>query len=145
MGWGLVDVISGKVTYVDCGCLEIDKGTSLPDRLMSLYEKVSELVSTYKPDVAAVEELFFSKNVTNGMAVSHARGVIILALAQLKIEVSSYTPNQVKMAVGGWGKADKKQIQQMVKMILSLEKVPKPDDAADALAIALTMQAYRKL
>ncbi len=110
---------------------------SLPERLLLLYQHLQELLQRHPPQGAAVEKLFFQRNVTTAMSVGQARGVVLLALAEHNIPVAEYTPNEVKMAVTGYGNAGKAQIQRMVKMLLGLEGTPKPDDAADALAIAL--------
>ena len=109
----------------------------MPDRLLILHREVSHLIATHQPDVIAVEQLFFARNVTTAIAVGQARGVILLAAAQAAIGVAEYSPSEVKFAVAGYGKAEKKQMQEMVRIILGLAHAPQPDDAADALAIAL--------
>lgn len=138
-GYGLVrELEDGNLLVIDYGIISTPKTDSGPVRLIQLYNEVKGLLERHQPETCAVEKLFFSRNVTTAIDVGQARGVILLALAQFGLQISEYTPNEVKQAVTGYGSADKKQMQEMVKMILSLEKIPKPDDAADALAIAIT-------
>jgi crossover junction endodeoxyribonuclease RuvC len=138
-GYGLVrELEDGNLQVIDYGVISTPKTDSGPVRLIQLYNEVRELLERHHPETCAVEKLFFSRNVTTAIDVGQARGVILLALAQSGLEISEYTPNEVKQAVTGYGAADKKQMQDMVKMILSLDKIPRPDDAADALAIAIT-------
>jgi crossover junction endodeoxyribonuclease RuvC len=138
-GYGLVrELEDGNLLVIDYGIISTPKTDSGPVRLIQLYNEVRELLERHHPETCAVEKLFFSRNVTTAIDVGQARGVILLALAQSGLQISEYTPNEVKQAVTGYGSADKKQMQEMVKMILSLDKIPKPDDAADALAIAIT-------
>ena len=138
MGWGVVeDDGMGGVRLVDYGALTTPKELPLARRLQMLYTGLSDLIARYRPDTAGVEELFFSKNVTTAIAVSHARGIVLLALANADVPVEEYRPMAVKQAVTGYGHAEKAQIQEMVRLQLGLERVPKPDDAADALAIAI--------
>ncbi len=108
------------------------------ERLVKIYNELNELLLLHRPDKAAVEKLFFQKNVTNAIAVGQARGVVMLALAQAGLDPAEYTPNEIKLAVAGYGSAGKRQVQEMVRMLLVLEKIPRPDDAADALAVAIT-------
>ena len=108
------------------------------ERLISIYDQLNELLLLHQPERCAVEKLFFQKNVTNAIAVGQARGVVMLALAQAGMEPAEYTPNEIKLAVSGYGAAGKRQVQEMVRMLLELEKIPRPDDAADALAVAIT-------
>lgn len=122
---------------VDVGVIETDSSAAMPDRLVILHRETARLIETYHPDVLAVEQLFFARNVTTAIAVGQARGVVLLAAAQAGIPVAEYSPSEVKFAVVGYGKADKHQMQEMVRIILNLDAVPKPDDAADALAVAL--------
>jgi len=139
IGYALVrDLPDGNNEAVEYGVFTTPKGNSAPQRLMQLYEELNAILARYKPDSAAVEKLFFANNVTTAIGVGQARGVVLLALAQAGLEVGEYTPNEVKQAVTGYGGADKRQVQEMVKVLLSLDKIPKPDDAADALAIAIT-------
>ncbi len=138
MGWGIVEEDGeGGLRLVEYGALTTHKDLSLPRRLQILYSGLTELIAAYRPDTAGIEELFFSKNVTTAIAVSHARGVALLALANADVPVHEYRPMAVKQAITGYGHADKPQIQEMVRIQLGLERIPKPDDAADALAIAI--------
>lgn len=137
MGYGVVQYDGVRVTPLDYGVLETPAKVPLPRRLVMLYEGVEALVKRHQPDDIALEELFFSKNVTTGIAVGHARGAAIVALRQYSECLYEYTPMQIKQAVVGYGKADKQQVQQMVKMLLNLKEIPRPDDAADALALAI--------
>ncbi len=137
LGWGVIEERGGTLTKIAYGVIRTPAGTEPPLRLLQLHNELSELLKTYKPDAAAVEELFFSKNVTTALAVGQARGVALLSLAQCNIAIFEYKPLVVKQAVAGYGGADKKQMQEMVRMTLRLDAVPKPDDAADALAIAI--------
>ena len=138
MGYGVINAVKGNYSVIDYGAVVTPKDCTLPQRLKQLEEGVQELIETFKPDNIAIEELFFSKNVTTGIAVSEARGVILLtAVKSLGKEVYEYTPNQIKQAVTGYGGADKIQMQHMVQVLLRLKSVPRPDDAADALAVAI--------
>ena len=137
LGFGLVIYEGNKFRTVDYACLYTKAGQPLAERLKYLYNNLEQLIQLHQPDHMVVEELFFNKNVSTALAVGQARGIILLAGAQANIPVFEYTPLQVKQAVVGYGRADKNQVQQMVKTILGLAAVPKPDDAADALAIAI--------
>ena len=138
-GYGLVRLAQdGSLVAVKYGVILTPKDASAPARLEMLYDELCSLLEEYQPDTAAVEKLFFSRNVTTAIAVGQARGVVMLALQQSGVEPFEYTPNEVKQAVAGYGSADKKQVQEMVRALLQLESIPKPDDAADALAIAIT-------
>lgn len=136
-GYGIVRSDRDDYQLVACGAISTPPKTSLDQRLLKIYADLVELVREYKPDEAAVEKLFFARNITTAIAVGHARGVAMLAIAEAKIPISEYTPNEIKQAVSGYGGADKHQMQQMVRMLLHLDEVPKPDDAADAVAIAI--------
>lgn len=136
LGYGVI-VGESQPELVDVGVLETSPTTPMPQRLVALYDGLQALISQHQPDVMAVEQLFFSRNVTTAIAVGQARGVALLAAAQAGISVSEYSPSEVKHAVVGYGKADKRQIQEMVRLILNLRDLPQPDDAADALAVAL--------
>lgn len=138
VGWGVIEGEKQRYTMIRYGCIETDKSKQDYHRLQEIYQEVYGLLQTEKPDQVVVEKLFFARNVTTAMTVSQARGVILLAAAQANLPVFEYTPMQVKQAVTGHGGADKTQIQTMMKIILKLKEIPKPDDAADALAIALT-------
>ncbi|PWV91977.1 Holliday junction endonuclease RuvC [Paenibacillus cellulosilyticus] len=137
VGFGFVDKDGHKLTPVQYGSIETKAGTPQEKRLIQVYESAGALMDKYKPDEVAVEKLFFNRNVTTAFAVGQARGVIILAAAQRGLPVAEYTPLQVKQAVVGYGKAEKRQVQEMVRMFLKLSSVPKPDDVADALAVAI--------
>jgi crossover junction endodeoxyribonuclease RuvC len=138
-GFGLVRLEDdGSLVAVKYGVILTPKEASAPVRLEMLYNDLSELLREYHPDTAAVEKLFFSRNVTTALAVGQARGVVMLCMQQAGIEPFEYTPNEIKQAVAGYGGAQKKQIQEMVRALLQMDSIPKPDDAADALAIAIT-------
>ncbi|XEC93161.1 crossover junction endodeoxyribonuclease RuvC [Paenibacillus tarimensis] len=136
-GFGFIDKVGHKLVPVQYGSIDTLAHTPQETRLLQVYEAAVSLLDKYKPDAIAVEKLFFNRNVTTAFAVGQARGVIILAAAQRGIPVAEYTPLQVKQAVVGYGKAEKRQVQEMVKLFLKLTSVPKPDDVADALAIAI--------
>jgi crossover junction endodeoxyribonuclease RuvC len=141
---GLATIGYGFVTYekepqlISCGCIETKAKTDFKERLNIINCELSQLIKKYKPSFAGVEKLFFCKNVKTAMDVGHARGVIILTLCQNKIPIYEYTPLQIKQAITSYGKADKNQMKEMVKIILKLKSVPKKDDTADALSAALT-------
>ncbi len=138
MGWGVVEEDgAGGLRLVDYGALTTLKGQPLSHRLQQLYHGLTAIIAKHQPETAGVEELFFAKNVTTAISVSHARGVALLALANADIPVSEYRPMAVKQAVTGYGHAEKSQIQEMVRLQLGLDDIPKPDDAADALAVAI--------
>lgn len=136
-GYGLVSFHNGKATAEDFGCILTSKNDTASQRLDSLYNSMMQLLDMTKPDVVAIEKLFFNTNVTTAISVGQARGVILLAIEQHGLPISEYTPLQVKSAVCGYGMAKKPQVQQMIQVLLKLKSAPKPDDAADALAIAL--------
>ncbi len=137
MGYGVIDYIGNQMKVVDYGCIKTDANLSMPERLGLLYDDLVMLIDKYQADAMAVEELFFNRNVTTAITVGQARGVIILAGVKAGLDVYEYTPLQVKQAVCGYGRADNRQVQEMVKMFLNLKTIPKPDDAADALAISI--------
>lgn len=138
LGFGIIDVNArGKVKLVDGGVIRTPVKQADSLRLETIYDELTEIIKEHKPDVMSVEKLFFAQNVTTAMSVSQARGVVLLCGVQSGLELFEYTPLQIKQAVTGYGKADKKQVQEMVRVILGLESVPKPDDAADALAAAI--------
>jgi crossover junction endodeoxyribonuclease RuvC len=138
LGYGVIEKDErGNFRALDCGVVTTPKEEGLPVRLAMLEEGVNKILQKYKPDEVAVEELFFSKNITTGIAVAHARGVALLACVKSCGKLYEYTPMQIKQALTGYGKADKKQMQAVVTSLLKLKAVPKPDDAADALAVAL--------
>ncbi|RPJ28122.1 MAG: crossover junction endodeoxyribonuclease RuvC [Chloroflexi bacterium] len=138
-GYGLVRLTpDGSLVAVNYGVILTSKDATAPARLVMLYDQLHEILNEYHPEIAAVEKLFFSRNVTTALAVGQARGVVMLCLQQSGIEAFEYTPNEVKQAVAGYGSAQKRQVQEMVRALLQLDAIPKPDDAADALAIAIT-------
>jgi crossover junction endodeoxyribonuclease RuvC len=137
VGWGVVEGIHDKLIAKDYGCIETDKRLPIEKRLAIIYKELQKIIRKYKPDIISVEELFFFKNVSTAIAVSQARGVILLAAEQSKVPVQEFTPLQVKQTICGYGRAEKAQIQKMIKIILKLKTTPKPDDTADALAIAI--------
>ncbi|MBE5779827.1 MAG: crossover junction endodeoxyribonuclease RuvC [Clostridiales bacterium] len=141
LGWGVIEAQPGRQKLVDYGCILTTPDQRLPERLKQIGEDMQALLQKYQPDEIAFEELFFAKNVTTAFTVGAARGVSIAACAAYTDQLYEYTPMQVKQAIVGWGKADKKQMQLMVKMLLHMEEIAKPDDAADAIAIALTHAA----
>ena len=136
-GYGLVRETETGPALVAYGTIQTPAGAPMPDRLRTIYQELKELIALHGPDTAAVEKLFFQRNVSTAMSVGQARGVARLALAEAGVSVGEYPPRDVKLAVAGYGGADKPQVQQMVRAILNLPEVPKPDDAADALAVAI--------
>ena len=138
LGFGVIEAERGTTRPLCHGCIETSaQDRSHPDRLLAIYSEVDALLEKYQPSHLALEKLFFQKNITSAMGVSEVRGVVLLAAAQRRIPVTEYTPNQVKQAITGSGRADKKQVQEMIKRLLKLAEIPRPDDAADALSIAL--------
>ncbi|GGJ16944.1 crossover junction endodeoxyribonuclease RuvC [Paenibacillus hunanensis] len=137
VGFGFIDKNGSKLTPVQYGCIQTEAHTPEEERLLHVYEGMVQLIEKYEPQMIAFEKLFFNRNVTTAMSVSQARGVAILAAAQKGLPIAEYTPMQVKQAIVGYGKAEKRQVQEMVRMFLNLQKVPKPDDVADALAVAV--------
>ncbi len=137
-GFGIIEYERGQYAFVDAGVITTPAGQPMPERLVTLHEELAEVIRETKPAQAAVELLYFSTNVTTAISVGQARGVILLALAEAGLIPAEYTPMQVKQAVTGYGGAKKPQIQEMVRVLLKLPTIPKPDDAADALAIAMT-------
>ncbi len=138
MGWGVIEVQSSKFKVQNCGCIQTLAGLRIEQRLKQIHEALNVIFKENRPDVLVIEELFFNTNAKTAFVVGQARGVVLLTAAQKNIPVAIYTPLQVKMALTGYGRADKNQIGQMVKILLKLPTIPKPDDTADALAIALT-------
>lgn len=137
VGYGIIKYEGNKFSVIDYGAITTPAKMELPERLKEIYEGITELIRNFKPDVLAVEELFFNTNVKTAISVGHGRGVAILAGANAGLNVYEYTPLQVKQSVVGYGRAQKAQVQQMIKAILCLNQVPKPDDVADALAVAV--------
>ena len=138
MGYGVIESDGSKHRLIQYGALTTAAHTPTPARLRAIFTGVNQLMDMFTPDDVAFEELFFSKNVTTGMAVSAARGAALVAAAQRTENLYEYTPMQIKQAVTGYGKADKHQVQTMVKMLLRMDEIAQPDDAADAIAVALT-------
>ena len=136
-GFGLIDAQRGQLQLLQCGAITTPAGMAFSARLEIIYEDMRKLLEVARPDAVAIEELFFGQNVTTGIGVAQSRGVILLAIRQAGLEVTSYKPMQVKQAVVGYGNATKHQVQDMTKRLLHLSAMPKPDDAADAIAIAL--------
>jgi len=145
LGWGIVEVHGSQFTVHGYGCIETKATLSVEDRLLQIYTTLTEIIEKEKPYHMAVEELFFNTNVSTAMVVGQARGVVLLLGAQHKLPIGIYTPLQVKVAVTGFGRAEKIQVGQMVKVILKLPAIPKPDDTADALAVAITHAFSYKL
>jgi crossover junction endodeoxyribonuclease RuvC len=137
LGFGVIDAAKGNIRLVTAGVITTPPHTPLPDRLEEIYLGLTEIIAETKPDIMAIELLFFAQNVTTAMSVSHARGVAMLTGKQAKLAIEEYTPMQIKQTMTGYGRATKKQIQEMVRLQLGLSEVPKPDDCADALATAL--------
>jgi len=144
LGFGVIDVVRGKAKLVTAGVIRTPPHTPLPERLEEIYDGLNEIISETKPSVASIEKLFFARNVTTAMSVSHARGVAMLVSKKAGLEIAEYTPLQIKQTLTGYGKADKKQMQEMVRLHLGLHEVPKPDDAADALAAAITHSMFSR-
>jgi len=137
-GYGVVEVQGHKQTALVYGCVETAPHTPTGVRLKEIYERMRTIMESYKPDIVAIEQLFFARNVSTALTASEARGVVVLAAEMAGIAQVTYTPLQVKQAVVGYGRAEKSQVQEMVRVLLGLRELPKPDDAADALAVALT-------
>ena len=137
IGFGLVQADRNQYSLLRCGAITTPAGMDFSARLEIIYEDMRQLLEVAKPDVVAIEELFFGQNVTTGIGVAQARGVILLAIRQAGVEIASYKPAQVKQSVVGYGNATKHQVQDMTRRLLHLEKMPKPDDAADAIALAV--------
>lgn len=138
LGFGVIDVEKGKMKLLDAGVITTPPKQADSDRLETIFDELQGIIKQHSPDVMAVEKLFFAQNVTTAMSVAQARGVVLLLGKQHKLELYEYTPLQIKQAMTGYGKATKQQIQEMVRMMLNLKEIPKPDDAADALACAIT-------
>lgn len=143
LGFGVIDANRGKMKLVTAGVIRTPAHTPLPERLGEIYDGLTEIIEETKPSVMAIEKLFFSQNVTTAMSVSHARGVAMLTAHQAQLIIEEYAPLEIKQTMTGYGRADKKQMQEMVRQQLGLKEVPQPDDCADALGAAL-MCAYIK-
>lgn len=140
LGFGVIEVIRGKSHFVTAGVIKTPAHTPLDERLEEIFKGLNEIIAETKPNVMSIEKLFFAQNITTAISVSHARGVAMLAGRLAKLPIAEYTPLQIKQTLTGYGRAEKKQIQEMVRLHLNLKNVPKPDDAADALAAAITHQ-----
>lgn len=138
LGFGVIEVVKGKPVLVDGGVIRTPVREDDAVRLLTIYDELTGIISETNPDEMAVEKLYFSQNVTTAMTVAQARGVVLLAAMQANLKIAEYTPLQIKQALTGYGRADKKQIQEMVRVFLGLKEVPKPDDCADAIAAAIT-------
>jgi len=144
LGFGVIEAKLGKLTLVDAGIITTPTHTPTSIRLEDIYKNLTEIIADTKPSVMAIERLFFARNVTTAMSVAEARGVALLAGQQAGLLIEEYTPMQIKQSITGYGKADKKQMQEMVRLQLGLKSVPKPDDAADALAAAIMCAALHR-
>ena len=136
-GYGLVRDNEQELALLECGVITTPAGQPLPNRLQTIYQGLRDIILEHQPEEAAVEELFFSRNVKTALSVGHARGVTLLALADAGLPIFEYKPLEIKQTIAGYGGADKQQIQEMVRMLLTLDHVPQPDDAADAAAVAI--------
>jgi crossover junction endodeoxyribonuclease RuvC len=136
-GWGVIEGDGDDLAMIACGAITTAAGAPLPERLQIIYRELTEIIVHWQPEASAIEELFFSKNAKTALAVGHGRGAAMLALANAGLPIVEYKPLEVKQAITGHGSADKQQMQQMVKLLLELDEVPRPDDAADALAVAI--------
>jgi crossover junction endodeoxyribonuclease RuvC len=137
LGFGVIEANRGNIQLIDAGVIRTPVKEDDAVRLLTIYDELTELIAYSKPTVMSVEKLFFARNVTTAMTVAQARGVVLLCGQQAGLSLFEYTPMQIKQAITGYGKADKKQMQEMVRVLLKLKEIPKPDDAADALAAAI--------
>lgn len=138
LGFGVIEIAKTKPVLVDAGVIRTPVKEDDAVRLLTIYEELTDIIAQTKPEVMSVEKLFFARNVTTAMTVAQARGVVLLTAMQAQLKIFEYTPMQIKQAITGYGKADKKQMQEMVRVLLGLSEIPRPDDAADALAAAIT-------
>lgn len=145
LGFGVIDVEGTKMKLVDAGVIRTPPHTPHDERLEEIFDGLTEIIAENKPDQFSIEKLFFSKNITTAMSVAEARGVALLVARQAKLPIAEYTPPQIKQTVTGYGNADKKQVQEMVRVQLGLREVPKPDDCADAIAAAITHSLMSRL
>ncbi len=143
-GYGIIDVINGRYQLVHYGVITTSPEQSTAHRLQTIYQEIQRLIATYHPDTAGIEEVFFGRNITTAISVGQARGVLLLALANANIPIAEYSPPRIKDAVTGYGKADKVQVQLMVRNLLDLAETPRPDDAADGLAVAIAHYQYQR-
>ncbi len=142
-GFGIIES-KPRAKLIDCGVISTPPHTPLPDRLLDIYDSLHEIIETNKPNCIAIEKLFFMQNITTGISVAEARGVVLLVAKQEEIPIFEYSPNEIKKAMTGYGHANKKQMEEMVKLHLNLKSAPKPDDASDALATAITHSFFTK-
>ncbi|MBR6824898.1 MAG: crossover junction endodeoxyribonuclease RuvC [Firmicutes bacterium] len=142
MGYGVIEADGNRYQLLDYGCVRTKADIPMPQRLLQLHQGVTQLIQMFDPACVSVEELFFNRNVTTAVPVGQARGIVLLAAAQNELPVYEYTPLQVKQTICGYGRAEKPQVQFMVQRLLNMQSIPKPDDAADALAIAITHARY---
>lgn len=145
LGFGVVDVVKNRTTLITAGVIKTPAHTPLEERLVEIFNGLNEIITETQPQTMSIEKLFFAQNVTTAISVSHARGVAMLAGQLAGLSIAEYTPLQIKQTLTGYGKADKKQVQEMVRLQLKLVEVPKPDDAADALATAITYSLMHRL
>jgi crossover junction endodeoxyribonuclease RuvC len=145
LGFGVIDITAGKPSLVDAGVITTPPNSEESDRLITIFKELSDIIHDTNPDIMVVEKLFFAQNVTTAINVAQARGVILLTGKQAGLELFEYTPLQIKMSLTGYGRASKQQIQEMVRVLLGLKETPKPDDCADALAVALVHSHGLKL
>lgn len=146
LGFGVIDFEKGKKpVMIDAGIITTPAHTPLSDRLVDIYDSLTEIIRINQPEAMSIEKLFFARNITTAISVSHARGVAMLTGAQAKMPIFEYTPLQIKQTLTGYGRADKKQVQEMVRIHLNLKVIPKPDDAADALAAAITHEMMSRV
>ncbi len=143
-GYGIIDVDDGRLSVVTYGVISTKAKDNISKRLQKIYQELNHLINEFQPDTAAIEEVFFGRNITTAISVGQARGVLLLALANAGISIGEYSPPKIKDAVTGYGKADKAQVQLMVRNLLDLEETPRPDDAADGLAVAITHYQYSR-
>ncbi len=143
-GYGIIEANQGEFTAVAFGAITTRADDPMPQRLQTIQRELQRLIDTYQPDTAAVEEVFFGRNVTTAITVGQARGVLLLTLVNAGLPIGEYSPPKIKDAVTGYGKADKNQVQLMVRNLLNLEETPRPDDAADGLAVAITHYHYQR-
>jgi len=145
LGFGVIDVVKGKFKLVDAGVIRTPPHTNHAERLEEIFDGLTEIIAETKPDEFSIEKLFFTNNVTTAMTVAEARGVAMLVARKAHLPIAEYTPPQIKQSLTGYGKADKKQVQEMVRIQLGLKEVPQPDDCADALAAAITHSVMSRL
>lgn len=145
LGFGVIEIVKNTPHLVTAGVITTPAHTPLEERLVEIYDGLQEIIAETRPDECGIEKLFFARNVTTAMSVSHARGVAMLAAKKADLVIGEYTPLQIKQTLTGYGKADKKQVQEMIRIQLRLKEIPKPDDAADALATAITHQLMSRI